>query len=174
MKFSTKALLAIHLMDTHDFKEEDAAVFLGAARKVVKNFSADEAFKFQCDVCLATLQTEKSLKRHKIKLHEKHTHAFKCDQCDFTTSENAQLKTHIMRKHEKATKYPCDQCSYVTNIQSSLKFHVKRKHEKKFDHSCNVCGKEFISLKCKAQHMLFKHEIIFKYQKRNTGQSGKT
>ena len=78
------------------------------------------------------------------------------------------MKGHIIRKHEKATKYPCDQCSYVTNIQSELKRHVMRVHEKRLDHSCDICGKEFQNLKFKAQHMLFKHEIIFKYQKRNT------
>ena len=166
MKFSTKALLAIHLMDTHDFKEEDAAIFLGTVSKVVKSFSESESdsFKFQCDVCQAKLKTINSLVRHKRQIHEKHNHNVKCDQCDFVTTEPNRLKRHFLQNHVKATKYPCDQCSYVTNILSSLKHHMKFTHEKRCDHSCTVCQKKFPSKKRMADHMLLQHNIVFKFK----------
>jgi len=166
MKFSTKALLAIHLMDTHDLKEEDAAIFLGTVSKVVKSFSESESdsFKFQCDVCQAKLKTINSLVRHKRQIHEKHNHNVKCDQCDFVTTEPNRLKRHFLQNHVKATKYPCDQCSYVTNILSSLKHHMKFTHEKRCDHSCTVCQKKFPSKKRMADHMLLQHNIVFKFK----------
>ena len=167
LKFQTEAILAIHLMDAHNYTEENVAVLFGTAQKVVKHFTERDTFQFQCDICHAKLKTEKSLIRHNKQIHEKHKHNIKCDQCDFVTSEDNLLKVHIITKHEKATKYPCDQCSYVTNIRSALKQHVERQHERKFNFSCDVCGKEFSSLRFKAQHMLFKHNIVFEYQKSN-------
>merc|ERR1712012_744 len=144
-------------MDIHEIKEKDAAVMIGNVTVL-----EEKKRKFQCDICLRTLQSEKSLIRHKRHFHEPHKHSFKCDQCDFTCAENAQLKTHIISKHIKATKYPCDECSYVTNILSQLTNHVKYKHsDGSYKVNCNICGKTYSAKSILADHMLHEHDIVF-------------
>ena len=159
LAFSTNTLLAIHLMDFHEYKEKEAAMMLGF--KVIEDNESSNIKKdlnYSCDICLKKFHTQKYLKRHHKRHHEKHD--IKCDQCDFTTNEDYRLKIHRLRKHEEATKYPCEECSYVTNIRRDLDIHHKQKHGGKRDHECCVCGKLFVARNVMKKHMLNQHNMV--------------
>ena len=158
LAFSTNTLLAIHLMDFHEYKEKDAAKMLGFKVIEDNDSNAIKVFNYSCDVCLKKFHDQKSLKRHHKRHHE--NHAIKCDQCDFTTNEDYRLKIHILRKHEEATKYPCELCSYVTNMRPDFDLHLKQKHGGKKDHECSVCGKCFVAKNIMAKHMLNEHKVV--------------
>ena len=158
--YPTKSLLAIHLMDCHNYKPSKAAQSLGTVTKVLTDHTTNT---HQCDICDKKLASKRTLFDHKKQVHNRANH-LKCDHCDYTSHEPSRLKRHILEKHTKATKFPCDQCPYVTNINSILLTHKRNQHEGLNKRNvCTECKKKFTTKKKLAEHMLAEHNIVYEY-----------
>ena len=157
--FPTKSLLAIHLMDSHNYPSSRAAKSVGIVSKVLEDHGTNT---FQCDICNKKLSSKRTLFDHKKSVHDKSKH-LKCEHCDFTHHELCRIKRHVLTKHTKATKFPCDQCTYVTNLNSELRTHKRRVHEGYRTNPCTECGKKFNVKYRLAEHMLAAHNIAYDY-----------
>ena len=147
--YPTKSLLAIHLMDCHNYKASKAAQSLGTVTKVLTDHSTN---KHQCDICDKKLASKRTLFDHKKQVHNRANH-LKCDHCDYTSHEPSRLKRHILEKHTKPTKFPCDQCPYVTNINSILLTHKRKQHEGLNKRNvCTECDKKLASKRTLFDH----------------------
>ena len=156
--FPTKTLLAMHLMNLHEYKQNDAAEIFGTLTVM----EDDDKRKFSCDICNRRFSSKRTLNGHHKQFHDKSKH-YNCDQCDYSSFEKHKLNRHMLLQHSKATKFPCELCSYVTNIKAVLNGHMKVKHEGLKQYSCKECGKEFRAKVQMANHLLQEHNIVYKY-----------
>eukprot|EP00088_Acartia_fossae_P035053 TRINITY_DN3606_c0_g1_i1.p1 TRINITY_DN3606_c0_g1~~TRINITY_DN3606_c0_g1_i1.p1 ORF type:complete len:1271 (+),score=290.21 TRINITY_DN3606_c0_g1_i1:63-3875(+) len=133
----------------------------------------DHVAKYECDICLQTLCSERELRLHKERVHEGkrpwlcticgfsaftrssidlhiRTHTgekpYKCKDCDYACSDHNVLRRHSMR-HSGEKPYKCPYCPY-SSIQSTVyKQHLKKKHpdkQKENLFSCTHC--DFVSV----------------------------
>ena len=159
--FPNKVLLAIHLMNIHDFKQSDAAMIFGTL-KIVED---DTTKNFVCEFCNKRFTSKRSLNGHFKQYHGDKSLHYKCDQCDFSSFEKNKLKRHKKTQHEKPTEFKCEFCPYVTNLRGIMNKHIKHKHQKVKEYPCTECGKEFVAKTNLASHMLLEHNIVFKYSR---------
>ena len=92
--FPTKTLLAMHLMNLHEYKQNDAAEIFGTLT-VVEN---DDKRKFSCDICNRRFSSKRTLNGHHKQFHDKSKH-HNCDQCDFSSFEKHKLNRHKLTQH---------------------------------------------------------------------------
>jgi uncharacterized Zn-finger protein len=96
---------------------------------------------FKCDICDQVCKNKKSLKSHKIVVHQNQTRNFQCKICYMRFKTRAHLNTHQLVHQDRKT---CDIC-HKSIAASSYKYHMKlhelKKQEKKFE--CQVCQKKF-------------------------------
>ena len=93
---------------------------------------------FSCERCEKTYLTNKNLKEHVLKFHEKIT-PYSCEQCHRSFGLESTLKTHIANMHQKV---PCDKCNQICSTSMMLKRHKAKVHGIISDkaHQCEFCS----------------------------------
>lgn len=126
----------------------------------------DERKKHSCTLCGKLLESQSTLREHKLIVHEgfmykcqqcpkqysrriafkehQRTHAsdyvgFKCEQCEKTFTSIHLLRKH-MSVHDDSCKYMCEICGKGVTSASSLRAH-KDRHTGNRRFTCPTCGK---------------------------------
>merc|ERR1711997_212147 len=82
---------------------------------------------FQCPTCEYNCGSVKSLRQHRLSIHE-NVRLFKCKSCEYSTYCLSKLNQHAKRVHENV-KYQCEYCPFSTGYPQTLK------------NMCNACMK---------------------------------
>jgi KRAB domain-containing zinc finger protein len=109
---------------------------------------AHEGLKYSCQICSATLSTEKNLKRHVRAVHEILVRSFACSvpDCGKTFKDQRTAANHERTHDVNSRSDPCPDCGKILSSNDALRTHIKVVHEKDFKHVCPDCGKRFPSL----------------------------
>ena len=101
-----------------------------------------EDTKYKCDHCIFFANSDKNLKEHEKRHHEKQP-IIKCNLCEYITDVKANLTRHKKNVHEKP-KIKCDICEYETQDKNHLIRHNETVHEKKLKQKikCDLCEYE--------------------------------
>ena len=78
---------------------------------------------FDCELCQKRFKTKKTLKKHKLLIHNK---LFKCDQCEESYTTPKKLQRHIKSVHETTVK--CEFCESILKNKNTYRHHVKKYH----------------------------------------------
>lgn len=107
--------------------------------------------QYICDICDKILKTSKSLKSHKMSMHQKRksvgkitghgaSRMYHCVKCSYSTKHGQSLVYH-MRTHTGEKPFMC-KCGKQFTQPSSLAAHQKTHSEHTY-YTCPQCGKQF-------------------------------
>jgi len=111
----------------------------GNREKHLQQFHSKVCAVFDCHICNATFNTEKSLKRHAIVVHRNQT-PFICHICNIEFKHKFSLKKHIVYFHDKRKLFECSICNAKFKTKQMLKAHVLKVHESQ---KCSICDATF-------------------------------
>ena len=144
----------IYSCDQCDFESIKSSALLKHKESVHNDSEETINRRLQCDQCEKSFSLPRSLKDHKLRIHEGvtfncnqcdykgsrkslsrhknkfHEEKFKCDQCDFLGPQAKYLKEHIEVQH-MGLRYHCDQCEASFSVTRNLNQHIKEVHQEK-------------------------------------------
>lgn len=161
--YSEKDKLAMHIHSRHYFKKNHISKQSHQCRICLKTFSYNvwhehmknvHGNRVKCQICNITLKCERSLKRHKLYVHEhvvrkwERTHegdTIKCKLCPRMLKNTIfSMRHHMCNCHGEAVE--CKECGAKFKSTPYLNTHIRRVH---YDdgkmHKCEICMKEFKS-----------------------------
>ncbi|CAH8428827.1 unnamed protein product [Schistosoma turkestanicum] len=133
----------------------------------ISNNAMDEATlialrPFKCDECGKRLEKARTLRLHKLSVHQGHR-PFTCDICKACFTQNGHLKQHIQTVHKGLRPYGCDLCKRRFTKARSLKLHNCGKNGLAKPFVCDVCGRGFSHMHTMKAHRASIHEELLVY-----------
>ena len=91
-----------------------------------------KGLKYTCNICNATLSTEKNLKRHIHSVHEILVRRFPCPlaDCDKSFKDQRTMTNHVKTHDKSSQSDPCPDCGKILASTDSLRQHIKMVHKK--------------------------------------------
>ena len=114
----------------------------------------DTNIKFRCDICLQDYNSQKSLRKHKIRTHFRGRKSYCCTQCVKSFYDFESLTKHN-KLHDPNRKYPCDLCSlrYKDNYQLA-------RHKKNFHSFTSPFGYNIYAQSNRSEYLRVKQETL--------------
>ena len=101
----------------------------------------DKQHEFQCQDCLKTFGSEKSLRSHIDLCHS--GKKLVCLHCGNRFKRKDHLGRHVSSVHDKIRKYECPTCHSLFSRKTNLDDHVAEVHEGLKPFQCRLCDKSF-------------------------------
>ena len=93
--------------------------------------------KSKCPCCFLYFNDANSLNLHSLSIEA----GFQCSKCFKTYTSEKGMKQHYGKKHEKLRPSRCRICTKRFRNKYALKFHVLQVHEKVSRQKCELCSK---------------------------------
>ena len=120
-----------------------------------KNTRHKHQEKFQCSICLKSLNQKSNLEYHMKKVHEKN---FKWPHCEKHFNRKDNLRVHIIGIHLKIKHYECHLCYVKFPTPTGIKNHFG-KHHGLVPWKCGQCSLGFKVKKSLNQHSMKEHSV---------------
>ena len=115
--------------------------------KLISIGKITESLHFKCTECDFSSTSEKGLKTHIKKKHDKTndkecTISFpkQCDLCEKTIENKIDLKVHMKTHSYIRSEFKCEECEYCSETKLTMEVHIGKQHDPKFE--CGLCGYE--------------------------------
>jgi hypothetical protein len=100
---------------------------------------------FKCNECEFSTTSEKGLKTHKKKMHDKtkttedcYSFPKQCDLCEKEIKNILEMKVHMKTHSYKKAEFKCEDCEYCSETKLTMEVHLGKEHDPNFE--CGLCG----------------------------------